>query len=873
MFKCQMCNSMFPSILLYNKHQILHKNIPHLQIICYFKGCGKQFNRYFNFKKHIFRWHTKDCYKEIDVIYRCKEKNCNACFTSKRDFNSHLYRHIRQSKIGIYCGYPDCFDTTLFKTVNNYTVHICRHHSNMNLCKQYVANDAQKELDLDNCDNRIDTSDNCVAFLEEETLNQFSNNAVDCVRSISQLYLNLITKYFLTERTLQAIIDGLSSIIELSQQHFITTLNDSDLQNDIKTRITDMFQSSHIFLSNIYSSVNGCLRSTYSRNIYFKKFFHIVMPIQINLGFDNNHKPCYYHYIPILNTLEVLLTNSNIRQFCLNSYNNSCNDNVLFDIQSGNIIKNNSFLQGNKNTLQIILYQDAFEVCNPLGASKKKFKLVGLYMILGNLPAYLRSKVEHIQLVFLCYEKYITFFGWEKIIEPLINDLRNLEKNGIVISVANEPINFIGTVVAMLGDNLGSHQIGGFTENFNSSEYFCRFCDLTQSQLQLTYVCKNINRNPDNYNLCVKQAEQTMKIIKGIKQNSPLNKLNHFHVCNPGLPPCIAHDLLEGIIPYDLMYCIKYFVKEGWFNYTFLNSRLQKIKFLNENDYNSIPLINDSCKIRGTASQIKRLLLILPLAIYDSIKNIENDVWLLILCLREICSLTFASALSFGQVALLQEKINEYLLLRLKCFPNIKLRPKHHYISHYPSLTISFGPLKHLWTLRFESKHRYFKNIIKHSQNYKNITKMLSYKHQLLQSQLPQNTYSSLIIADNAEEYIPENFSNNISSVIIDYFYGKRNENFKYIASQITFKDIAYKTNMCICIGKDCYDYFILCKIKYFLINNSYTNVYFLGTTIKVVYNSDFGVYEQFEVKNEDHKIDKNLFVSLICFTCSTSYP
>jgi len=78
---------------------------------------------------------------------------------------------------------------------------------------------------------------------------------------------------------------------------------------------------------------------------------------------------------------------------------------------------------------------------------------------LGNLPAYLRSKVGHIQLVFLCYEKYITSFGWEKIIKPLINDLRNLEKNGI-ISVANEPINFIGTVVAMLGDNLGSHQIG-----------------------------------------------------------------------------------------------------------------------------------------------------------------------------------------------------------------------------------------------------------------------------------------------------------------------------------------------------------------------------------------------------------------------------
>jgi len=50
-------------------------------------------------------------------------------------------------------------------------------------------------------------------------------------------------------------------------------------------------------------------------------------------------------------------------------------------------------------------------------------------MVLGNLPAYLRSKVECIQLVALCYEKHVTFFGWKKILEPLINDLRSLEKN------------------------------------------------------------------------------------------------------------------------------------------------------------------------------------------------------------------------------------------------------------------------------------------------------------------------------------------------------------------------------------------------------------------------------------------------------------
>lgn len=137
-------------------------------------------------------------------------------------------------------------------------------------------------------------------------------------------------------------------IIELFQQHFINSLTNSDLQNDIKERIKDIFQNSNNFFSKIYSSVNGCLRNTYSRNKYFRTHFHIVMSVQINLRYDNNRKQCYYYYVQILKTLKDLLTNPNIRQFCLNSYNNS--PNVLCDIQSGNAIKNNKFLR-NKNTL------------------------------------------------------------------------------------------------------------------------------------------------------------------------------------------------------------------------------------------------------------------------------------------------------------------------------------------------------------------------------------------------------------------------------------------------------------------------------------------------------------------------------------------
>jgi len=83
------------------------------------------------------------------------------------------------------------------------------------------------------------------------------------------------------------------------------------------------------------------------------------------------------------------------------------------------------------------------------------------YEAVRGIPDNTRDWAECIQLVILCYEKHVsvgkTFFGWKKVLEPLINDLRSLEKNGISISIANKTINFVDTIVAMLGDNLGSH--------------------------------------------------------------------------------------------------------------------------------------------------------------------------------------------------------------------------------------------------------------------------------------------------------------------------------------------------------------------------------------------------------------------------------
>lgn len=37
---------------------------------------------------------------------------------------------------------------------------------------------------------------------------------------------------------------------------------------------------------------------------------------------------------------------------------------------------------------------------------------------------------------------------------------------------------------AISGDNLGSHGVGGFVENFSVSHYFCRYCDIKRSSFE-----------------------------------------------------------------------------------------------------------------------------------------------------------------------------------------------------------------------------------------------------------------------------------------------------------------------------------------------------------------------------------------------------
>lgn len=146
--------------------------------------------------------------------------------------------------------------------------------------------------------------------------------------------------------------------------------------------------------------------------------------------------------------------------------------------------KKNPFF-GKDLRISLCFYIDDFEVCNPLGTSRKKHKLCAVYWTLGNLPPGCSSSLSSIYLALLCKSDYVKTFGYEKIFEPLLRDVVILEQQGLYIPHLGVFIK--GTIQCVVADNLGAHGLAGFVESF-SGQYFCRFCTAQLPDIQTQEV-------------------------------------------------------------------------------------------------------------------------------------------------------------------------------------------------------------------------------------------------------------------------------------------------------------------------------------------------------------------------------------------------
>ena len=123
----------------------------------------------------------------------------------------------------------------------------------------------------------------------------------------------------------------------------------------------------------------------------------------------------------------------------------------------------------------------------------------------------------------------------------------------------------------------------------------------------------------------------------------------------------------------------------------------------------------------------------------------------------------------------LDSQLHDFIKSYFEVFEDAKLKPKSDYLEHYPQMIKAFGPL--VKTLRFESKHAYFKSTFSGSKNRKNICYSLVKRHQmlmylnykkpnLLEHCDPQSKFLKEFLLESLETHIQEILNNylNISS-------------------------------------------------------------------------------------------------------------
>lgn len=883
-YECVHCNYILTDLKDHLSHISKHKNLPNFLFDC--AVCKLKFKSYNAIRSHLLKNH-KDLYinKPPVKLFDIFCKSCDYSTSDKHFYTIHIFEHL-ENHIEIVCNIQNC--TQVYKNKNSFKSHYYRnHHGWLDGWSFNVVPDEDDSVCVTTPDtNEVECSASDSDFFNEIGLGADSEMSLSgdntnlslLLIQMSTFLLKLESKLLVPKTAIQIITTTFLDLIETNNADQLSQFKDKleELAPSTEGLNLDTVQevlSNHLFKSVIGET--GLLRSDYLRKKFYSSNLTHVEPIKLLLGRNDNHVPCFAYYVPIHKTIEALLENQNLcRKIVENTKTQpQSSSNILRGVSDGYVYKRIHSKMNHLPSLNIILYQDSFEVCNPLGSSKVKHKVFAMYY---RLDVQERSKIDPIQLVLLTYDKYLKMFTQDQIFGTLINDLKNLEKNGINIKTDLDNINILPFISCICGDNLGSHYLGGYTENFSTSIYFCRYCEVDRPSFRENPCVKGICRTYDEHlkNVGEYELSKNFEDSKGVRNDSVFNNLKYFNTVIPGLPPCAAHDLFEGVVQVDLPLIIKYLIGKDLFTAAYLNNKMKELfSLIRTTAY--CPFSFKSKKLKGNSTQNMYFLLFLPMAIHDKITDFNDEAWLMLKLLVKISQLVLSNKITIDETGYIDTMTEEYLFLRHRKFLN-KLIPKHHYLNHYGELTRAFGPLINVWTLPFEQKHKYFKNVVRHCPNFINVLFSLSEKHQLLQTYLTLNTSYDSIVSDSSQLFTEFSLSSQLEEFLSKNQDLKKLKNLQ-ISTKISFASYVYKKEDSVCFESETNVYLKCIKIKHILFEPNTENPIFVGFEEQFDYISDKEIYIQtkqekkyFRISFKDLIFQKPCYIYKSCITNET---
>ena len=145
------------------------------------------------------------------------------------------------------------------------------------------------------------------------------------------------------------------------------------------------------------------------------------------------------------------------------------------------------------------------------------------------------------------------------------------------------------------------------------------------------------------------------------------------------------------------------FIREGLFDLDGLSEIIFNFAY-SESDKNHKPQLVkvkplNSLKVKQTACEMWTLIRLSPLMI-GSLILLGNNVWSVYIEFVLIMEILWGNEFTNIDLLLLQDKVDTFYPKYMDVFPNVIMKPKGHFLQHYPAMIRKFGPL--IKTLRFE---------------------------------------------------------------------------------------------------------------------------------------------------------------------------
>lgn len=666
------------------------------------------------------------------LFVQCLFENCSAKLPSVRTLLLHMRLvHPFDKNCQLRCCIESC--VKVYSTSDSYRKHVEREHrSHIDILKSHRFSSMESVQVPANSD---EFSDN----REVDTV----HDEID-LSYVMQMFAKNVTMFVLQTRECHLLPKSVCSVIINDVSVLFTTFVENFCEfilSRLETNGIDISKDTTLYNALVDHSVINSLWSVVASDSkisrYCKDNLGLVEAERVLLGTDviTGKTECY-QYISICKTLQHYIKHADVWESLNRGTCRPKAADVLYDYKDGTAFKKHNYFSLYTEALRVHMYIDDLELCNPLGGAKKKHCITAVYFQIGNVEQKHLSALRSIHVACIAKSVHVKKYGLDKVLERFMKDILILESEGIQVSINGKLEVLFGSLATVCADNLASHEIGGFRGCFNSGR-ICRFCMVCYDKIKLyssetndAYPKLRTQKEHDSHTESV-LADGTLAGVYGVNKKAALGSLECFHATT-SLPPDCMHDMLEGVIPIVLKVCLRGLIVDKILTTRIFNERLQQFKF-GKNDSMNIPTLLAAsfpkCSISGSASQKWCLFRNLAFIIGDLVPR-GNKYWELYILCRKMTEIIFAHSVTVSQIAYLDLLVSDHhtLLLHL-AFDDFT--PKCHFITHYPRLMTVYGPLRHVWCMRFESYHQYLKSIAQNIGNFKNICHTLANRNQM----------------------------------------------------------------------------------------------------------------------------------------------